>query len=209
MIISHSKQVNFWKIPRTGSSNVEMVLRLIGGLDTSQDVIAETHFFPQSYNFSSMPARGNVPGPRRAHITPATAIAEGFLTQAQYDSYENYCMVRDPVDKFISLHSLAFPREKFEPNNIWANIRSQDPSSAIFRPQSDYLSLGNITALPFSDYENSVRTIITAFGVPQPDAIPKVTRENPGAVERGKAIATAPQRAEIEALYPDDMLLNF
>lgn len=44
----------------------------------------------------------------------------------------------------------------------------------------------------------------------EPDAIPKVTRENPGAVERGKAIATAlSQRAEIEALYPDDMLLNF
>ena len=209
MIISHSKRVTFWKIPRTGSTNVEMILRLIAQLDTRQDVIAETHFFPASFNFSMPDGANGTPGARRAHITPQTAIDNGLITQAQYDAYDNYCMIRDPVDKFVSLHALAFPKVEFIPAQIWADIRDLDPDGAIFRPQSEYLALGNMNALPFSDYENSVRTIIAAFGAIQPDALPWVTRENPSVTTRHKAIASPQAIAEIRGFYPDDVGLNF
>ena len=208
MIISHSKSVAFWKIPRTGSSNVEMILRLIAGLDTTQDVIAETHFFPVAFNFDNMPDMANgAPGRRRAHITPQTAIDNGFLTLAQYNAYQNFCMVRDPVDKFVSLHALAFPQDEFHPANIWRNIRGAAPTDAIFRAQSEWLMLGNITPLPFSDYENSVRTIITAFGAAQPDALPWVNRENPSVENFQRSIVTPAQDAQIRAFYPSDASL--
>ena len=210
MIISHSKGVAFWKIPRTGSSTVEMLLRLTAGLDTGQDVMAETHFFPTAYNFDTMPDRHDgAPGRRRAHITPQTAIDRGFITQSQYDAYDNFCMIRDPVAKFISLYALAFPRRAFVPTDIWADIRGRDPGSALFRSQSEYLTLGNITPLPFSSYEQSVHTILTAFGAPIPDAIPKITRTNHTLENHRVVIVTPQERAAIESFYPDDLALNF
>lgn len=211
MIISHSKQKTFWKIPRTGSSNVEMVLRLTAGLDVAQDVIAETHFFPSAYNFDTMPPRPDgLPGRRRAHITPQTAIDQGFITLAQYNTYENFCIVRDPVDKFISLHSLAFPKRQFNTNiqNIFDELVIPNPTDAIFRPQTAWLTLGNMTTLPFSDYANSVNTILTAFGAPIPDTLPQVRRMNESVENFNRAIATSADRAVIETYYADDMGLN-
>ncbi len=209
MIISHSKQVCFWKISRTGSTTIEMLIRLMGGLDITQDVIAETHFFPASHNFPMPDGVDGTRGARRAHITPQTAIDNGFITQVQYDAYENYCMVRDPVDRFISTHALAFPKVRFTPTDIWADIQGKDPTAAIFRTQSEYLARGNITGLPFSDYENSVRTILTAFGAPQPDTLPWITRQNPSLENFNKALATVQDRSDIESFYPDDKLLSF
>jgi hypothetical protein len=209
MIISHSKQVNFWKIPRTGSSNIEMLLRLLSGLDLSQDVLADTHFFPASANFDAMPDHANgTPGRRRAHITPQTAIDNGFLTLAQYNSYQNFCMVRDPVDRFISSYHLAIPRYDFDPQEIIDTLIVPNADQAVWRPQSAWLTLGNITTLPFSDYVNSLGTILAAFGATVPDQLPNVSRAHIRYETFIKQIATGPQRQAIETYYAADMGLS-
>ena len=210
MIISHKKQRCFWKIPRTGSSNIEMVLRLTAGLDLSQDVVAETHFYPESANFDSMPdAAVGTPGTRRAHITPQMALDNGFLTPAMLNAYQHFCIIRDPIDKFISSYHLCLPSYEWDVTKILADIVVPNPESAVWRRQSDYLTVGNITALPFSDYVNSANTIFTAFGAPIPDHLPKVTRAHIRFEDIIKETATAANIQEIEAYYADDMLLSF
>lgn len=210
MIISHSKQVNFWKIPRTGSSNVEMILRLTAGLDASQDVMGRTNFYDVAHNFDTMPdAADGTPGNRRAHITPQTAIDNGFLTLAQYNSYQNFCIVRDPVDRFVSTIHLAMPgqAEPFDVPDLIAFMQA-NMSHAAFRTQSDYLTLGNITTLPFSDYVNSVGTILTAFGAPIPDGLPNVTRSHPLYEDFIRSLPTPADRGLIQAFWSADAALN-
>jgi hypothetical protein len=209
MIISHSKGVTFWKIPRTGSSTIELLIRLLAGLDLTQDVVGETHFYPSSVNFDTMPDHADgTPGTRRAHITPQTAIDNGFITLAQFNRYRNYCMVRDPVEKFISMYHVVMMKELFDPAQIITDHIIPSPNSAVFRKQTDWLTLSNMYALPFSGYVNSVNTILTAFGAPIPDQLPRVTRNHMKYELFVRSIATVGDRTAIETYYASDMALN-
>lgn len=211
MIISHSKQVCFWKIPRTGSTTIELLLRLLAGIDYAQDVVASGHFFPDKHhNMDGVPKplNGILEGYTRTHLTPTEAIGFGLLTQAQYDSYENYCMVRDPMEKFISAHSLGFARETFNvPDLIESHVRG-NTHWAIHKPQVEWLTEGNMNAMPFSDYENSLTTILTAFGSPIPVDIPSITRRRPRNEEFTRSVALQRDRDAIEAFYAADAALS-
>lgn len=204
MIISHSKQVNFWKIPRTGSTTVELLLRLMAGLDWTQDVCASGHFFPDKSNNippTVPPAINGNPGTTRTHLTPTEAISFGVLTQAQYDSYQNFVIVRDPLEKLISAHSLGFHRVQFEGNvdRIIANRVVGNTHFSVFKPQVEWLTEGNITVLPFSDYENSLATIMAAFGAPMPHDTPNITRRHPHYEAFTRSLTTASDRTAIGA----------
>lgn len=212
MIVSHSKQVNFWKIPRTGSTTIELLLRLLAGLDYAQDVTASGHFFPDLPNNmppSIPPAINGNPGWTRTHLTPTEAIAFGVLTQAQYDSYQNFVMVRDPLDKLISAHSLGFHKKTFDVAELWNSDIKDNLQFSIFKPQSEWLTEGNITTLPFSDYANSIATVMAAFGAPMPHDIPNVSRRHPHYEQFTRSLSTAADRTVIEQHYPDDAKLNY
>lgn len=215
MIISHSKQINFWKIPRTGSTSVELLLRLLAGLDYGQDVVASGHFFPDQHHNIPPTVPDAVPSGRpgftRTHLTPTEAISFGVLTQAQYDSYQNFCVVRNPLDRLISAHALGFHKVDFNVADIIRDRVRGNTSFAIFKPQVEWLAEGNITPLPFSDYVNSVTTILTAFGAPVPADIPNVTRRHPHHETFTRSIATPADRAAIGATgspYENDAALN-
>jgi hypothetical protein len=188
-----------------------MILRLTAGLDYSQDVVARTNFYDHSHNFSTMPDTADgVPGDRRAHITPQTAIDNGFLTLAQYNAYDHYCIVRDPVDRFISTIHLALPgqAEGFNVGDL-VQFMQQHMSEAHYRPQVEWLTLGNINALPFSDYENSVNTILTAFGAPIPaGGLPRVSRSHWRFLDIVKQIPDQAQRGLIRAFWSADSGLS-
>ncbi len=212
MIISHSKQICFWKIPRTGSTTVELLLRLLAGLDFSQDVIAKGYFFPAGYNFGMMPdSPSGVPGERRTHITPQEAIDNNVMTLAQYNSYQNFVMIRDPVEKFISAYQFGMPGRTFDPAGIITDTIIPNPQShfGLWKKQVEWLTLGNITALPFSDYQNSLTTVVTAFGGTMPTDIPNVSRRHLRFEEIVRQIATPAHRASIRAHYSEDEALNF
>ena len=218
MIICHSKQVNFWKIPRTGSTTVEAILRLMPGvLDyDAGDIVSTGHFFPTGHH--NVP--GTVPpsingshGNTRTHLTPENAIQFGCLTQAQYDSYDNYCIVRDPLARLVSAHILGFSQAEWNVADILEQRCKPNLQYAIFKPQIEWLTLGNMNILPFSDYENSVTTILTAFGCPIPVDIPQITHRHPNWESRHMqhATATGLDRQLIEAPdspYHEDSKLN-
>lgn len=206
MIISHRRKAAFWKIPRTGSTTIEMILRLTAPLDLKQDVIAESHFFPESANMENVtPMASGQPGERRAHMTPETAIAEGLLTRDQYDSYANFCIVRDPLDRLLSLHHLAFPQEKFDVNQLIGSRLRPNRNLAMYRAQADYLTLGNMMALPHEDFRASVDTICRAFGAPIPKQLPRVTRRHLRHDEFMRGVATDADRAAIDSFYAEDL----
>lgn len=211
MIISHSKQICFWKIPRTGSTTIELLLRLFADLDFSQDIIAKGHFFPQSYNFGMMPdSPAGTAGDRRTHITPQEAIDNNVLTQSQYDSYQNFVMVRDPVLKFVSSYNFSTKHRTFDvPTLISDNVTNSPPHASMWKKQVEWLTLGNITVLPFSDYVNSMTTVMTAFGATMPTDIPNITRRNPLAEGVVAARATPADGAAIRAYYSEDEALNY
>lgn len=212
MIISHSKQMAFWKIPRTGSTTVELLLRLSAGLDYGQDVVASGHFFPdQHHNIPPTvpPAINGNPGYTRTHLTPTEAIAFGVLTQAQYDSYQNFCIVRDPLEKLISAHSLGMSRKTFNVTALWNSDIKNNLQFSVFKPQVEWLTEGNMTTLPFSDYVNSITTILNAFGAPIPVDIPSITRRHPHWDQLTRARSTPADRIAIETHYAADSQLNF
>lgn len=210
MIISHRNKVCFWNIPRTGGSNIEMVVRLSDRLDLSRDVIAETHFYPMSVNLGTMPSTASgVPGTHRTYITPQTAVDNALLSQYQYDLYTHYCIVRDPVERFISSYHLALRKHEFNITKIVAEQIVAHPEIARWRKQVDYLSLGNVVALPYSDYVNSANTIFAAFQCKIPDQMPRVTRSHVTYDTFVRETVDPAQRQEIEAHYHEDMLLDF
>jgi len=211
MIISHSKQVNFWKIPRTGSTTVELLLRLLADLDYSQDVVCAGHFFPlQHHNIppTLLPSISGQPPFTRTHATPTEAIAEGVLTQAQYDSYQNFIMVRDPTARMVSAHALGFYSADWNVPDIIRDRVTPNTHFSMFKPQTDWLTEGNINIMPFSDYNNSIATIMAAFGAPMPEDIPNITRRHPAWENHTTSIATPADRAAINAFYAGDAALN-
>ena len=211
MIISHSKKLCFWKIPRTGSTTIELLFRLFADLDFNQDIIAKGHFFPQSYNFDMMPdSPTGVAGERRTHITPQEAIDNNVLTLAQYNSYQNFIMVRDPVLKFVSAYNFATRHRDFDAARLIADtVIPAESHQGLFKKQVEWLTLGNITMLPFSDYVNSLTTVMTAFGATMPTDIPSITRRHPHVEEEIAARATPADETAIRAYYSEDNALNF
>jgi hypothetical protein len=214
MIISHSRQVNFWKIPRTGSTTVEAMIRILGALDYSQDITAEGTFFPGKSNNvppTVPPSINGAPGPTRTHLTPKEAIRFGCLTRQQYNSYQNFCIVRDPVDRMLSAHTLGFNdvHLRGRMNDFLADWVNGRQNFSVFKPQVKWLELGNITTLPFSDYENSLRTILTAFGITPPGEIPSITRRHPRHDLATKQSLKAEDVAALRAFYSGDSDLSY
>lgn len=213
MIISHSKQCCFFKIPRTGSTSIEALLRLTAGLDYTQDIVMAGHFFPdQHHNVPAAvtPSLDGSPGHMRTHMTPTMAIGFGCLTQAQYNSYQNFCIVRDPVGRMVSAHALGFHSADWDVPAILRDRAVPNMQFALFKPQVEWLTEGNITPLRFSDYENSVNTILTAFGAPIPEDMPNITRRHPAWEQSRMQMATASStdRTDIERVYSSDAALN-
>jgi hypothetical protein len=215
MIICHSRQVNFWKIPRTGSTTVEALIRILGVLDYSQDVTAEGTFFPGRSNNvppTVPPSINGSPGPTRTHLTPTEAIQYGVLTQQQYDTYQNFCMVRNPVERLLSAHTLGFNDVllRGRMNDFIADHVNGNMQFSVFKKQVEWLAEGNITALPFSDYETSVRTILAAFGVdPLPGEIPSITRRHPRHDLATRQSLLPADEDAVRLWWPEDEALNY
>jgi hypothetical protein len=123
-------------------------------LDLDVDLVTRCHFFPVEHNVQEY---------EKGHTTPSEALVLGYLTQAQYDEYDHYTIVRDPTERFVSAYGYrtgldefqtTTPEEFFEANKL----------DLVMRKQVDYLVQGGVTTYPFSDYENSIRTIVSALG---------------------------------------------
>ena len=205
MIISHSKQFCYWKIARTGSNTAELCIRMSGVLDLSQDVVTSCHFFPAEHNVP--PSESHQSG----HTLPTQAVAIGALTQEQYDTYDHYTIVRNPLDRWISAYAFRCRMhltEELTTDQFLTN-HSDDHVTA---KQSDYLTLGRVQTFPFSDYEQSIRTIIAAIGG-RLDDVPKIEHKTRQGWKRRAFldvnVPASTLKKELLTRYHDDMALAY
>lgn len=198
MIISHSRKFCYWKIARTGSNTAELCIRMSRILDLSQDIVTSCHFFPAEHN---VPA-GTVH--QSGHTLPSEAIAIGALTREQYDEYDHYTIVRHPIERWISAYAFRCRmqvKDKISPMEFYENHKDDN----VTKRQWEYLTLGGVQTFPFSDYENSIRSIVQACGGVLED-VPKLEHKT-----RRLWLRRA-QRAIPEPLflyYGDDFLLDY
>ena len=202
MIISHSRKFCYWKIARTGSNTAEFCIRVSGVLDRSCDVISGGAYFT---NVSNLDQRVN------PHILPQDALEQGLLTREQYDEYDHYTIVRNPLDRWVSAYGWKHrfsARPVIEPWDFFARSHKDD---LLITPQSRYLKLGRVQAFPFSDYENSLRTIIAKIGGRVED-VPNLSRKARETVLRKvrNAVDSDPElRRGLLEFYADDLKLPF
>lgn len=195
MIISHSRKFCYWKIARTGSNTAELCIRMSKILDLSQDIVTSCHFFPSSHNVMER---------QSGHTTPQAAIESGYLTREQYDEYDHYTIVRHPIDRWVSAYAFRcrmHMRDKLTPMEFYDNFKEDN----VTKKQSEYLTLGGVQTFPFSDYENSIRSIVRLCGGVLED-VPKLEHKTRG-MWRSRARRAIPE--PLLAYYHADFSLDY
>lgn len=220
MIISHSKKFCYWKIARTGSNTAELCIRMSGVLDLEQDLVTSCHFFPASHNVQE---QENMSG----HTTPDEAISLGYITQAQYDEYDHYTIVREPLERWVSAyayHCRMNLKEKITPLEYFGLVRGKGyaryalartcrhikADDLVTRRQSDYLAMGRVQTFPFSDYEASIKKIVSKIGGRLED-VPKIEHKTRRLWKRHAmyAVEANPLGEQLREYYRDDFKLKF
>ena len=133
------------------------------------------------------------------------------VTQEQYDEYDHYTIVRDPLERWISAYGWKCRNHrnlKITPTEFYENNYGE----LVCRNQSEYLSLGGVRTFPFSDFENSVRTIMQLIGGRLED-IPFVAHTKQIRILRECKIEVTQNDAALErkilTRYADDLQLEF
>lgn len=204
MIISHAHHFAFFRVPRTGSTTAEVVLRMAVAFG-SGDVL--TRMPQRGLPARNMPAAHDVNGPPiyGNHYTPLDAINFGLMTEQQLRDYDCFCFMRDPLERYVSafiagagvpIHPDAFIRIRAKLNERDMGILTNDPETYTHWNGEEL-----VKALDFSNYESNVRRLITLLGGIQPAELPNLNpnRNRPPGV-RSSEYLTAESIAALEAI---------
>lgn len=176
-----------------------------GVLDLSRDVVTSCYFFPAEHNVP--PGTPNHSG----HTLPEQAIAMGALTKRQYDEYDHYTIIRNPIDRWISAYAFRCRMhmdEKITPQDFFLRVKDDN----VVKRQSDYLTLGRVQTFRFSEYEKSIKTIVAAVGGHLED-VPKLEHKTrQGWTRRARHeldLSDVALREKLLARYSDDIALEY
>jgi hypothetical protein len=138
VLVSHEKGFAFFRVPKTGSTTAYRMLAKCG-ID---------------WDYDSGPA--TPPNSDWPHWTPAEAVANGVLTQAQVDSYQLYAFFRNPVERFASMvcHLLpeSLPQDFVDfAERFWDNPAPVDVDTGEIKPPK--YGPGGTFAKQQTDYE--------------------------------------------------------
>ncbi len=169
MIIDHEKEFCFFRIPKTGSTTAECVLRLTEAFGPDA-IMSETKIL-------QFPAQNlDVDHPLPQHITPKEAIDFGLITLEQLRRYKSFAFIRDPFDRAVSSYChkngrFAFPddfRKQVEAFTFWGILGVR---------QSDYLEMaGELVLIPlsFARFDANMHKLIALVGGHQFKQIPRL-----------------------------------
>lgn len=179
MIISHSKKFVFFRIPKTGSSTAQTILRMSNAFDLKRDLLtATTQWFLSNCNVPHSKRHGNLVN---AHCTPAIAIEEGVLTLEQLHEYNCFAFCRDVHSRFVSAYVHANGTKAVQPSTFLKKIQSER-GNAMFdhllgRPQVDYFfheGVQVVTPLDFKNYAPEIQKVLRLLGANYFEEIPKL-----------------------------------
>lgn len=178
MIISHSKKFMFFRVPKTGSTTAQVMLRMSSAFDLEQDILSCTEQWLLPHVNVPMVSAGNRMNP---HITPDRLVEEGIVTPEQLREYDCYAFLRDTHSRFVSAYTHDKGPDTTQPSTFLKHVENGNKRSIIKgilgRPQRDYFFLGDeqvVTPLDFHTYEDSLRYLIAMAGGNHFDEIPKL-----------------------------------
>lgn len=178
MIISHSKQFCFFRVPRTSSTASEILLRMCVQWDAG-DILATVRNprLPEQ----NLPAYINHPDYiYGAHLTPTQAVAEGMITEQQLNDYDCYSMLRDPFKRHLSAFytAIAAPVDPSDYKRVIKDF-GNDEYGILNAPQENWFKHNNVqvvTPLDQADFQAEMTALITTLGGFVPSAFPEFNR---------------------------------
>lgn len=175
MIISHRLQFAFFRVPKTGSTTMEFLLRQSDVFDQN-DVMTGVMVgdFPP-FNTPDYDAIVQTEGNIRInqskqslhmHLTPEEAISEGYITQAQLEQYSVFACVRNPVDRYVS--AFRHSNRKFpDPSMFIVAVNANATFGILTRPTVEYVYSNGVRVcdvLDFDNFQTELRRMLATVG---------------------------------------------
>lgn len=195
MILSHKHKFIYFRVPKSGSSTTQFMLRMasVWGEEDRMSGSVGGGVFPQQnwYSLTAARAHPEITVPevyqRGQHVTPKDLIDGGALTEDQLREYDCYGFMRDPYLRFVSGIGHQMKRA-FNPvsfNRICHKFLSGQGITEINRKQLSLLTIPQyayfeykgekvVNPLDFRDFETSVRFLLDRVGSIKFPAIPRM-----------------------------------
>lgn len=160
MIISHRRKFAFFANMKTGSKAIGSLLRVCGDFNQS-DICARQPYASTrtakihhpGYNVELIEGylRGSC-----IHFTPQDAIDNAIITLEQLREYQCFAMFRDPEARH---YAIQYAATRDDPHDTCGNFRHLQ--FRWFEVAGEQV----VSALNFTDWEASVKTIMKAAGI--------------------------------------------
>ena len=177
MLISHRMKFAFFRVPKSGSTTMEFMLRMTGRFDDDDIVTGmQVGGFRQTNtpDFGDMIRRGKlgvngmvnghfVPADHM-HLDPSQAIEEGYITQEQLEEYAVFTCVRHPLKRYISAFKHS-QRRMPAPHLFVMSIEEKGSDLGLLtKPTHDYIYCNGVQVsdpLDFEVYQPELRRLLS------------------------------------------------
>lgn len=182
----------FFRVPKTGSTTAEALLRLSGAFDQNDymtpNIGLNCTLPAEAMNNIKEELRGLLVdrGPARmngsmfdhalesslwsyvAHLTPAEAIRHKLITLEQLKEYKSFAFLRNPAERHLSAFAHLSGSTTVLPDQYHkAVLEDKIPQGILTKPSVDYFLLNGeqvLQPLWFSDYDSEIQRVIGIAG---------------------------------------------
>lgn len=179
MIISHKFKVVYFRVPKTASSTVELMLRLNGAIS---DIDVCTSEMSVSLTNKNIPDRVlaelETGSGELQHMRPIDAVNFGLLTEQQLKEYQCYATLRSPLDRWRSILGHAGINDL---DSALEALKTDRHFGVIERPQYDYFSYKDkliCKPLLFKNINEELRRFAKLFDIDLPHEIPVINKNS-------------------------------
>jgi len=160
MIISHRRKFAFFANLKTGSKAIGALLRSCGDFNQS-DICARQPYastrtveiYHPGHNVELIDARSDM---SLIHFTPTEAIENALITLEQLREYKCFALFRDPEARHYAIQLAALRHDPHDPGDNFRHLQFR-----WFEVDGEQV----VTALNFTDWDASVKTIMKAAGI--------------------------------------------
>lgn len=179
MIISHAKKFAFFRIPKTGSTTTEFMLRMTGAFTDPTDILTGIMvggFTNKNISSDSPPDIKLEPG-RHLHLTPEAAVEHGYITQAQLEEYDCFATLREPLSRHLSIffHAVRIA----DPMLFRAGLENHTDYGLLERRSTKYFFSNGVPVCRPLDFDNIVPETRRLLALVGADTFPVIPNMNP------------------------------
>lgn len=170
MIISHRLKFAFFRVPKTGSTTMETMLRMTGLFDDNDIASPLFRFKIPGLGLGNemvyYAERDQDVYKAKPHSTPQECIDNGYITIEQLREYDCYAALRDPYDRAVSVFAQTHARvPETSPEMFAKKIRAGKDYRLLEKPQADYFFVSGeevLTPVDFRSFVSSLNTLLAS-----------------------------------------------